>query len=211
MADTDVTDTLVRWVRDMEEVSCTVLAPTQSIRLSRESGKLAVKRATGEFDVDWAGIERIKSPIEEALPEMAFQSQQYDLAIINMAESVDDVIVAFYFLRKMVSAGGLICFINGHQMSYRPLHTLLGANRSFRDVPMAPQAPARQTIWQNGYRQLPGWLKRTAESVIHPDLLAHAKPAPSKGSLWVLKHQGGSVGQESEDFDSLLASIMNEG
>ncbi len=171
-----------------------------------------------DFEDD--NVERLDAPVDEALPDLCFQDRKIDFAIINLSARFDEVLVAFYYLNKMMSPGASLIITHADKPVMRRLcrHIVRESGFSIQDSIGGEIAKASLSrMFRQRFQQVPALIRNQIEKLINPALLSSDEDEGIQGTtLALLKPLSVQVSspdfdtQMNMDFDTLLQSIMED-
>lgn len=202
---------------DLVEESLLTIIPTYS-NLDKVSDSLfeALNQLANKFPV-----ETLKIPADKVLPDFYFQQQQIDFALLQPAFSFEQALVAFYYLDKMLLAGGCIVIPNANapvmkrlcrQLIWEHGYVLHQENIKTQKTPLLTKAI------RLGLKNVPKPVKNRLQDWIHPDVLDTEKQLNLSADLVILTKPATAKSVEgvdyeaqmNMDFDALLDSLMKE-
>ncbi len=165
-------------------------------------------------------VERLEAPVDEALPDLCFQDRKIDFAIINLSPRFDEVLVAFYYLNKMMNPGATLIITHADNPIMRRLcrHVVRESGYDIKSSIGGEIAKASLSrMFRQRFQQVPALIRNQIEKVINPALLSSDEDAGIQGTtLALLKPMTSAVKtndfetQMNMDFDTLLQSIMED-
>jgi hypothetical protein len=170
-----------------------------------------------DFEND--SVERLEAPVDEALPDLCFQDRKIDFAIINQSVRFDEVMVAFYYLNKMLNDGATVIITHADNPVMRRLsrHIVRESGYVIQDSIGGEIAKASLSrLFRQRFQQVPALIRNQIEKVINPALLNEEDTGIQGTTLALTKPIISKVpkpdneAQLNMDFDTLLQSIMED-
>ena len=171
-----------------------------------------------DFESD--NVERLDAAVDEALPDLCFQDRKIDFAIINLSTRFDEVLVAFYYLNKMMNPGANLIITHADKPIMRRLcrHIVRESGFDIQDSIGGEIAKASLSrMFRQRFQQVPALIRNQIEKLINPALLSSDEDEGIQGTtLSLLKPLNAKLSspdsdtQMNMDFDTLLQSIMED-
>lgn len=184
----------------------------------RESSESPCLPDLSDFEND--NVERLEAPVDEALPDLCFQDRKIDFAIINLSARFDEVMVAFYYLDKMLNGGATVVITNADNPVMRRLgrHIVRESGYEIKDSIGGEIAKASLSrLFRQRFQQVPALIRSQIEKVINPALLSNDEDQGIHGTTLALTKpvtskipEPDNEAQLNMDFDTLLQSIMED-
>jgi hypothetical protein len=148
-----------------------IIDPFQSGQFNK-AGILNLERAGFDF------FELIEEPSERALPKLWQQGRRYDFALIDGRHTMDQVMLDFFYVDKLLDVGGIVVFDDIRWASIGKAMRYISRYPSYRVLP--PSSLPRTLKWTTRIRYLIESLVRLFPMKYRQALLAAEliEPAP---------------------------------
>ncbi|MDC0663545.1 class I SAM-dependent methyltransferase [Marinobacter sp. SS21] len=207
LGDVNLTLSVCQALERLENSALTLITPTIAQHASFLK-ELKKQEATSLGNL----VELIRTPADEVLPDFYFQNRSVDLAIINDTAPFDQALVALYYVDKMLVSRGTVVINNATHPVMRKICRYLLTERDYtlqKSLDAATRQPLLARFLRSQFNRAPDFIKGTVKNVIHPDLLMTDDDLGLQCSVVALTKPT-VEGEIDMDFDTLLASIMDE-
>ena len=140
-----------------------IIDPFQSGQFNK-AGILNLERAGFDF------FELIEEPSERALPRLWEQGRRFDFALIDGRHTMDQVMLDFFYVDKLLDAGGIVVLDDIRWPGIGRAARYLSQYPSYRTLP--PFSPPRPMGWVTRTKHLIAWCSRLLPMEVRRALLA---------------------------------------
>ena len=147
-----------------------IVDPFQSKQFNK-AGILNLERAGFDF------FELMEEPSERALPRLWEQGKCFDFALIDGRHTMDQVMLDFFYVDKLLDAGGIVVLDDIRWPGIGRAARYLSQYPSYRVLP--PFSSARPMGWATRARHLIAWGSRLLPMKVRRALLAAELTAPT--------------------------------
>ena len=203
----DLTLSVCQSLNEIDNAALTLITPSLSQHSSflKEMNKLKVGMLS---DL----VELIRTPADEVLPDFYFQNRSIDLAIINPSEAFDQMLVAFYYVDKMLVSRGTVIINDADTPVMRKLCRYLVTERGYSlqtSLESSSKSPFVGRFLRNQFNRAPDFIKNKVKTFVNSELLMTDEDLGLQCSMVALTKRA-EEGDIEMDFDTLLESIINE-
>lgn len=203
----DLTLSVCQSLNDIDNAALTLITPslTQHSSFLKEMNKLK-EGMLSDF------VELIRTPADEVLPDFYFQNRSIDLAIINESGAFDQALVSFYYVDKMLVSKGTVIINNADTPVMKKLCRYLITEREYtlqKTLGSHKKGRVITRLLRSQFNRAPNIIQNTVKTFINADLLISDEELGLECSMVALTKRA-EEGEINMDFDTLLASIINE-
>lgn len=203
----DLTLSVCQSLNEIDHAALTLITPSVSQHSSflKEMNKLKIGMLS---DL----VELIRTPADEVLPDFYFQNRSIDLAIINGGEAFDQMLVAFYYVDKMLVSKGTVIINDADTPVMKKLCRYLVTERDYtlqKALESTTKGPFVGRFLRNQFNRAPDFIKNRVKTLVNSELLMTDEDLGLKCSMVALTKRT-EEGEIDMDFDTLLESIINE-
>ncbi|MFD2230445.1 class I SAM-dependent methyltransferase [Alkalimarinus sediminis] len=203
----DLTLAICHELNDIDDAALTLITPSLSQHSSflKHMNKVKVGMLS---DL----VELIRTPADEVLPDFYFQNRTVDMAIINGGEAFDQMLVAFYYVDKMLVSKGTVIINDADSPVMKKLCRYLVSERDYTlqtSLESADKPPVIGNFLRKQLKRAPGFISDKVKMFVNPELLVSDEELGVQCSTLALTKPI-DEGEIDMDFDTLLESIINE-
>ena len=154
-------------------------------------------------------IEFLTTPPDQVLPDLYFQEQTIELAIINPCSTYDETFVSFYYLNKMLPKDAVILINNAQSNIMRTLCRHMIGNVDYiikGGLKTTPPKYSLEKLLRNQYKKAPDFIKNQIAALVHPDLLATNEELSTLGTIIALQKTQGQEHEET-NVEAMLEAL----
>ncbi len=203
----DLTLSVCQSLNEINNAALTLITPSvsQHSNFLKEMNKLKVGMLS---DL----VELIRTPADEVLPDFYFQNHSIDFAIINASDAFDQMLVALYYVDKMLVSKGTVIISDADTPVMKKLCRYLVTERGYtlqKSLESTVKSPVVGRFLRSQFNRAPTFIKNRVKAFVNSELLITDQDLGLQCSMIALTKRR-EEGEIDMDFDTLLESIINE-